>query len=254
MKTFGASKLDSINRDAYEPAYAQLAEILRRQIARGELRPGDRLPSESRLCAQFGVSPMTVRRCVNTLIDSGLVVAYQGKGTFVRSLDLGQACFGLEGLRDQLTARDDAVVRLLEARIVRADERVARKLAIKPGDRVVYIRRLLQQGETPAMYHREYLIYDPRRPVVEDGLNITSLEGLFKGQSSEGVRSGDLTIEAMVLRREEAELLQVPQGSPALSLEHIFYTFDSRPVSWGWFVCRADRFKLSTRIGADVVT
>ena len=56
---------EKIDRDAYEPAYAQLANILRRKISKGEFRPGDQLPSEAQLCRRYGISPMTVRRSIN---------------------------------------------------------------------------------------------------------------------------------------------------------------------------------------------
>jgi GntR family transcriptional regulator len=102
------------------------------------------------------------------------------------------------------------------------------------------------------MYHREYLVYDPKRPVVEAQLQITSLEGLLQGQGSEGLRRGHLTIEAVNLKEDEAGVLQIATGSAAFCLEHIFHDFNDHPVSWGWFVCRADCFKLTTRIGADV--
>lgn len=251
VKQQSRSRENRIDRNSYEPAYAQLAHILREQIAAGIYRPGDQLPSEGQLCAQYGVSPMTVRRVINILAESDLITAIQGKGTFVKPLDLGEATFRLEELRDQLSDRRDSLVRLLEARIAVASQRVARKLAIAVGERVVYIRRLLLQDDLPTIYHREYLLYDPRRPLVEAELTITSLEGLFKGGASEELRSGDLSIEAVIVRDEEAELLKVAAGSPAFCIEHIFYDFEGRPVSWGWFVCRADRFKLSSHIGAD---
>lgn len=252
MKAPARSGPDRIDRRSYEPAYVQLASILRQQIASGIYRPGDQLPSESQLCAQYGVSPMTVRRVIDKLAEMGIVTAFQGKGTFVRSLDIGEATFRLEQLKDTLSGRQDTTVRLLEARIVTADERVARKLLVPGRDRVVYLRRLLIQAEIPIMYHREYLIYDPRRPIVEAELRITSLEGLFRGEGGDGLRAGDLAIEAVALLDDEARLLGVPAGSPAFNLEHIFYDFSRNPVSWGWFICRADRFKLTTRIGADV--
>ena len=250
MKVPDRWETDRIDRGLYEPAYVQLAGILRRQIAAGVYRPGDQLPSEGQLCAQYGVSPMTVRRVINILAESGVVAAFQGRGTFVKPLDLGEATFRLEELKDRLANHDDTAVRLIEARIVTADEKVARKLAIAEGRRVVYIRRLLFQDEIPVMYHREYLVYDPRRPLVEAEFEVTTMEGLLKGRGSEGLQAGDLTIEAVVLREEEASLLRVEASSPAFCIEHIFYDFDAHPVSWGWFICRADRFKFTTRIGA----
>jgi GntR family transcriptional regulator len=251
MRVSSGEIFDRIDRRSYEPAYSQLASILRRQIANGIYRPGDQLPSEAQLCNQYGVSPMTVRRVINILVESGLVTAFQGKGTFVKGLDLGEAAFRLEELKDQLSGGQATMVRLIEARIVNADQRVARKLRISEGNCAVYIRRLLSQKGTPTTYHREYLIYDPRRPVVEGDLQITSLEGLFRGERGEGLRAGDLTLEAVALQDDEALLLQVPSGSPAFCLEHVFYDFDFNPTSWGWFVFRSDRFKLTTHIGAD---
>jgi GntR family transcriptional regulator len=139
----------------------------------------------------------------------------------------------------------------LEATIFSADQHVAEKLEISPGERAIHIRRLILEKDIPAMYHREYLVYDPRRPLVEAQLQITSLEGLLQGESSEGLRRGNLTIEAVNLKEEDAKVLQMPTGSAGFCLEHIFYDFNDHLVSWGWFICRADRFKLTTRIGAD---
>ncbi len=239
-----------INRASFEPAYMQLVRMVSEQIATGALRPGDQLPTEGQFCTQYAVSPMTVRRAINILVEKGLVSTTHGRGTFVKPLDIGRATFRLQELKNQWTSGEIDVA-LLEASIQSADERVARKLAIPVGERAIFIRRLVLQGETPAMYHREYLIYDPRRPVVEDQLQITSLEGLLQGQSGEGLRRGELSIEAVTLKEEEAELLKVPTGTAAFRLEHIFHDFENHPVSWGWFICRADRFKLTTCIGAD---
>jgi len=241
----------TIDRDSYEPAYAQLVRILTEEIAQGIYRPGDQLPSESQLCARFDVSGMTVRRAINIMVDRGIVSASQGKGTFVRGLDMREATFRLRERHDSPVPGPEAQVRLLQASILPADQRVARKLAIACGTRVIYLRRLVLQPDGPVMYHREYLVYDPRQATVEAELQITSLEGLFRGQDGQGLRRGDLRLEAVVLNGEEAELLQVPVGSPALCLEHIFYDFDNRPVAWGWFICHAGRFHLTSRIGPD---
>lgn len=123
----------SIDRNSHEPAYAQLVKILMGQLAAGMFRPGDRLPSEAQLCERYGVSPMTVRRVINILADQGVVVAEQGRGTFVKPLELSNATFNLDRLRELFRGGDQSSVKLLEARITSASERTARKLAIEPG-------------------------------------------------------------------------------------------------------------------------
>ena len=239
-----------IDRDSYEPAYAQLVNILRHQIAAGAFHPGDQLPSESQLCARYKVSPMTVRRAINILADQGVVNTAQGRGTFVKPLELGAATFHLRELQS-FFGDDETAVRILEARIVSANERAARKLSISIGTRVIYIRRLLSRAQEPFLYHREYLIYDPTRPIVETEMEVTSLQGLFDGTGGTGLKRGDLSIEAATLNQEEAQILQAPEGSAAFYIEHIFYDFDDRPVSWGRLISRGDRLRFTTSVGIE---
>jgi GntR family transcriptional regulator len=239
----------TIDRNSYEPAYAQLVRILMGQIAAGVFRPDDRLPSEAQLCARYGVSPMTVRRVVNILVDQGVVVAEQGRGTFVKPLELGTATFDLDRLQQLFRNEGESTVKLLEARIASAVERTARKLAIQNGDRTVFIRRLIFQGAEPVLLHREHVIYDPARPLVEAEMEVTAMHGLFSGGGGSDLKRGDLTIDATVLTEEEAALLRSEVRAPAFRLEHIFYDFDDRPVSWGWFICSGDRLRFTATIG-----
>jgi GntR family transcriptional regulator len=239
----------SIDRNSHEPAYAQLVRILTGQLAAGVLRPGDRLPSEAQLCERYGVSPMTVRRVVNILADQGMVTAERGRGTFVRALELGTATFNLDSLRKLFRDGGQASVKLLEARITPASERTARKLGIEPGQRTVFIRRLIYQEEDPVLLHREHVIYDPTRPTVEAELEVTALHGLLSGGGGSHLKHGDLTIDATTLTSDEAGLLRSRGGAPAFRLEHLFYDFGHHPVSWGWFICSGERLHFTATIG-----
>lgn len=238
----------AIDRRSYEPAYAQLVRILLRQIATGTFRPGDRLPSEAQLCERYGVSPMTVRRVINILADQGVVIAEQGRGTFVKPLELGTATFDLSRLQ-QLFREGQSTVKLLEAHITSANERTADKLAIGVGARTVFIRRLIFQREEPILLHREHVIYDPTRPLIEAEMEVTALRGLFGSGGGSDLKWGDLTVEATVLTGEEAALLHSRAGVPAFRLEHIFYDFGDQRVSWGWFICSGDRLRFTASIG-----
>jgi len=242
-------KTASIDRSSYEPAYAQLVNILRQSMAAGILRPGDQLPSEAQLCERYGVSPMTVRRAINMLVDQGVVIAEQGRGTFVKTIAMGEASFQLRELQDIFNDTEHTTVNVLEARIVTADERVARKLKIAIGQRTVYIRRLLRTDGLPSLYHREYLVYDPTRPIVEAELEVTALQRLFSGSGETILKRGEISLEATLLDEEEARLLQVEQPRAAFYFEHLFYDFEDCPISWGWFIGRADLLRFTTQVG-----
>lgn len=62
----------------------ELAEILRVRITSGQLRPGDRLPSERDLSQTYGVSAVTARAAVRQLRDEGLAESVRGRGVVVR--------------------------------------------------------------------------------------------------------------------------------------------------------------------------
>jgi DNA-binding FadR family transcriptional regulator len=75
----------SVEQVAKPPAYQLLAEDLRSQITSGQLRPGDRLPTEPELCAKSGVSRSTVREALRLLASQHLVITTRGVsgGSFV---------------------------------------------------------------------------------------------------------------------------------------------------------------------------
>lgn len=242
----------SVDRDSFEPLYYQLANILRRQIATGILLPGDRVPSETQLCEQYEVSPMTARRALMTLLDDGLVTAARGRGTFVKPLVLGTATFGL-GAFEELFNDERTLVRFLSVKTMPATPRISRKLAVPTDDRVISIHRLLLRDVEPVAYHREFLIFDPLRPIVEAEMGITNLQGLFDGTGETMLKRGELRIQTTVLTEEEADLLNTPAGSAAFRIEHTFYDFDEQPVSWGWFIVPGNHLQFNATVGTQPI-
>ncbi len=69
------------------PAYARLAEELRRGVAQGEYRPGARVAAEHELARRHGLSRVTVRRATELLIGEGLLERRAGKGLYVREAE-----------------------------------------------------------------------------------------------------------------------------------------------------------------------
>ena len=242
------SKLRTIDRSSLEPPYAQVARGMRERIMNGEYRAGDRLPSEAELCALYGVSRMTVRRAVKLLAQDCVVQTENGRGTFVRAPELGAATFDLSSLRRLV---DDAAttVKIIEAGVVPPSPRVCGKLAVEAESHVVAIKRVLSNAGDPVFYHSEYLVFDPRRPLVEAEYGVTALRDLLANAGKSGFKYGRLELHASALMETEASYLGEEPGMPAWVIEHLFFDFEDRPVSWGRFVGRSDRLDLSTTVG-----
>jgi len=203
-----------LDRGSPEPAYSQLARILREKIVSGEYRPGQRIPSVPKLTATFNVAAMTVRQAIDQLNREGVIARERGRGTFVKPAQLGSAMFGLDDLRRQMT--DESVdVRVLGARSVPASKRVAARLKVGEGALVISIKRLLLRDDQPIFYHSEYLVRDPRRALVEAELSVTSLRGLFSGVGEASVKNGELTLHASSLMESEAQYLGEELGTLA---------------------------------------
>jgi GntR family transcriptional regulator len=243
-----------IDRDSSQPVYIQVANHLYRQILAGIYSPGDKLPSEGEMVNIYDVSPMTIRRAINYLAAQDVIYTEKGSGTYVKAVELEDAAFYLRDLTQVFNDDVNTTVKVIEAKFVPADERIARKLRIGQGEKVIYIRRMLLARRLPAFYHRGYLVNDPTRPVVEAELQVTDLKGIFQGSGSELIKSGEVFLEAILLDEEESHLLQLSPSTPGMMLEHVFYDFDDKPLSWGWFVCASDRLRLHTWVGHEITT
>ena len=65
------------------PLYKQIEESFIQQIEHGQLKKGDRIPSETEIVSQFHVSQITAKNALNNLAEKGYVKRIRGKGTFV---------------------------------------------------------------------------------------------------------------------------------------------------------------------------
>lgn len=71
--------------DQHSPIYQQIIDEFKRAIARGELKPGDRIPSQRELASMIQVNPNTVQRAYREMELLGITETLRGQGTFVTS-------------------------------------------------------------------------------------------------------------------------------------------------------------------------
>ena len=66
-----------------QPLYIQLKNTIKEAIVSGNLKSGDKIPSEVMLQKTYNVSRVTVRKAVEELVQENYLIKLQGKGTYV---------------------------------------------------------------------------------------------------------------------------------------------------------------------------
>ncbi len=134
-----------------QPKYLQIANYIRDQILRGDLRPGDEVPSERQLAADWKVSRPTAARSLEALSHQGLVEKRQGSGTYVRSLEVNRRARELYGRARQTgkiyTPGEYAVI--TSAGWIEAPDHVAEALGLVKDRRAVHRRRVTNNQDGP---------------------------------------------------------------------------------------------------------
>jgi len=230
-------------RSAFLPAYYRLAEDLRAKIERGEFKPGDMIPSTAQLARQYGVSPMTVRQGLALLAKDGYIKTVQGKGSFITVPPIDTLV--LRFVDNSLLGEDRNIkVKLLNLNIVAADSGVAEKLGVEIGAKIIKIKRVLSGDEGPIAVDSRFLPYLKGVPLLEKEIAYAAFPEVVARHTDVFLAKSSLEISACALSPEEAELLEVPAGSPGLLLEQIIYSNNNRAIGWSKMICRGDRLVL----------
>lgn len=235
------------------PLYSQTADALRARITQGIWRQGDRLPSEVQLCEEFGVSSITMRRAVATLVNEGLLARIQGKGTYVASDHaVVQGPPRLTSFTHDMQLRGwRSTARLLRIESERAPLPIAHRLALPEGALLTNIHRVRLADDHPVaiqVAHLPALLF----PGIERF--DFARESLYEVMRREyGVKASvaSETYRASKVTAEEAGLLEVEADSAALRAERLTADSTGRQVELVESVMRGDRYTLSLRLSAS---
>ena len=233
-----------LKQDAITPLYVQLMEELETSIRNGVYKPGDKIMTEAEMAKEYGVSLITVRKAVGSLMEKGLVMRKQGKGTFVTKPKYSRNMKKLQSFTEmceQMGVKPGAQV--LENRLIMADKKVADRLGIEPGSNVVYISRLRLADGEPVQVEKSYF---PLKYafLLEEDLNNGSMFECLKEKAGAKVASSEKMIELCQATAEEAALMDVKKGDYLLFVKSTAYDENGEPMYAGIQLINGDRFSL----------
>lgn len=207
--------------------YKEIADELRGRIERGEYRPGEQIPSESEVMAEFEAGRETVTKALRLLKDLGLTVSTQGRPATVREFKpirrsanerLSKGVWGGGTSMWAVDVRDTRpTVAGLKVDAIEASPRISEALGIRRGDSVVLRRRHYVLHGKPVLMADSYIPGDlaAGTPIAEPDTGDGGIYARLADLGHAPVRFKE-EVRARMPLRAEASLLRLDPGTPVI--------------------------------------
>jgi GntR family transcriptional regulator len=229
------------------PLYHQLEENLRARIHEGEFEPGALLPTEEQICADYGVSRITVRRALDALIAQGLIVRRRGVGSFVAEPRSGIRSVRLVGSLDEFLSASGALeTQMVSLGETSAPAEIAEQLQLETGAPVVRLEAITRMERAPIGYLNIYFpleigrLFDPadldsQLPVIRTMERKANTRVLRAEQVIGADRAGDAA----------GRHLGIDPQSPVLRVTRVYFTAFDRPIEVALIRYHPERYRYS---------
>ena len=214
------------------PKYYQLANIIRQQIENGTYPAHTPIPSERQIEDQYSLSRPTIRQAIDILERQGYLYRVHGKGTFVSPPKLQKGILELTSFSEDMRNRGlEPGQQILEFGYINPPAKVAHQLEINETDRkVLRIKRLRFGDKAPIGLQDSYLCLLPEQTITREEIEERgSIYSILQEKFGLYPTEADETLEVTLATPDEADLLQIPVGSPLLLNERTLMV--SKPES-----------------------
>jgi GntR family transcriptional regulator len=233
----------------FHPLYLQIKELLIQRVLRGDWRPGELLPSEFKLAAEFKVSQGTVRKALDELAAENAVIRMQGKGTFVAARNTRDT--PLHFFRLVLDSGERWVPHNTRLVVFKEDDATAEEatgLALPPGGRVLRIQRVRCFSGQPKIVETVALAAArfPNFDIVYNRAQQANLYSLLEQDYGVLVVKADEKLRARAASAEESNLLELAPNTAVLDIERRSFAIDATPIEFRHMVCETSNQYYST--------
>ena len=229
--------------------YQQVKDFVARKIADGSWKPGDRVPSEQELVAEFGMARMTVNRALRELAEQGKIVRVAGVGSFVAEEKPQSTLLQIANIADEIRQRGhDHRCELVSLARVAAPLDIAASLDLRTGESVYALTCVHFEDDVAVQLEDRYV--NPRMApdfIRQDFTIALPSEYLVKHVPFDQIEH---VVDAILPTPEQAELLQMPVTQPCLMLTRRTWA-GGTPVTLVRCLHPGTRYRLGSRFRAD---
>lgn len=239
-----------IDKSSGIPLYKQVVEAIRQDIRTGVFKAGQQIPTEPELEKKYGISRVTVRSAVLELVNEGLLVRYQGKGTFVQNEVIEHNVKLLNSFTE--ICREKGMTPgsiLLDSSFEAPSPQTASRLELDPLENVFTFRRLRLADQIPIM------IEDNQFPGRYGFLNTfdfsSSLYSVLRGHNIIPTRITKV-IDIAYADKQTAQLLEVAANHALLRVDTLVYDQYGSVLHTCLHLIKSEFFKLTITTGTDL--
>lgn len=237
-----------LDRNSTIPLHQQITDPIRKAIAEGLVRPGDKIEDEVSMAKRLGVSRPTTRHALQSLVEMGLVVRWRSAGTIVAPREIHRSS-ALTSLHDDLVkAGHESRTELLSYEVLEADEEILTQLNVRRGEKVVKVERLRFSDGAPLAILKNifpYSVAPSAEEIVQGGLYATLRKGGVE------IISAHQKMSARRASAKETRLLNLKRGAPVLIVQRKAYDSKGQLMEYGDHVYAAENYSVSCILTAN---
>lgn len=214
------------------PLYKGVQRALMEQLASGELKPGQLIPSERQLATEFSVSIGTLRKAIDDLVEQRILIRQQGKGTFVATHDRERLLFYFFHIVPQVGLKSYPLVEFVFFHKAEASAEVALRLGIALGAPIFHVRnRLSLNGDVVSvddLFIEQARFANLTAPQFKERPN--TIYNLYQEAFGITVVKTDERLRAEAAEAEHAKQLKIKPGEPVLTIRRTAIDMRGEPV------------------------
>ncbi len=229
--------------------YQQVKDHITHRIRQGQWQPGDRLPSESELVQQFGLSRMTVNRALRELAEQGRIERVAGVGSFVAQAKAQSTLLHIANLGAEVRERGhDYACRVLSVQRMAAPVDVAATLELNTGESVFHAVCVHLEDGVPVQLEDRYV--NPRMAPQFGEQDFSALQPSEYLVRHVPYDQMEHVVDAVLPTAEQARLLQIQPADPCLLLTRRTWS-RGVPVTVVRCLHPGARYRLGSRMHTD---
>lgn len=213
------------------PRHQQIADHLRKEITDKVFEPGDKLPSEKRLCEYFDVSRITVRQALKSLENEGMIFKKQGLGAFVSDVNNVQQLVQLTDFsEDMRRAGYSSSSKLIRFKRVDPEPEVNPILELPPSSPLIRIDRVRIGNGIPVAFDITWLPGSYGQLLLDEDLTNKTIYEILEDTYSIPISAGRYKFTATKADAYIAKHLKVDEGSPIFEIDRCSRTTAGKKV------------------------